>query len=230
MTRSVESSAIKKIGRKDLVMLHKNKNKKMAGTMAITRSILVSLLIAGFGLSGPLAAQEAPGGDDGYLIGPGDTLNVFVWRQEELSSQVPVRPDGRISTPLVEDMPAVGKTPTQLATDIEEVLSEYIRSPQVTIIVEQFVGTFNAQIRVLGQAVNPGAVPYRDRMTLLDVLIEAGGLTEFAAGNRSKLLRTVDGEQTETRVKLDRLVNRGDLSENRPVQPGDVIVIPEAIF
>ena len=165
-----------------------------------------------------------------YLIGPGDSLNVFVWRQPELSVVVPVRPDGMISTPLVEDMIAVGKTPTQLSEDIEAVLSEVIRQPEVTIIVEGFVGTFGAQIRVLGQANMPGSVPYRDRMTLLDVMLEVGGLTPFAAGNRSKLVRTVGNETSETRVKLDRLLNRGDLDENVVLMPGDVIVIPQAIF
>jgi polysaccharide export outer membrane protein len=165
-----------------------------------------------------------------YQIGPGDNLTVFVWRQPELSTKVPVRPDGMISTPLVEDMMAVGKSPTALARDIEEVLSEYIRSPQVTIIVEQFVGTFGAQIRVLGEVQNPGPVPYRERMTLLDVLLEVGGLTEFASGNRSKLVRTVDGKAEETRVRLDRLLNRGDLSENLEVRPGDVVVVPASVF
>ncbi|MGD8325217.1 MAG: SLBB domain-containing protein, partial [Gammaproteobacteria bacterium] len=121
-------------------------------------------------------------------------------------------------------------TPTELARDIENVLSEYIRSPQVTIVVEQFVGTFNAQIRVLGEVANPGSIPYRERMTLLDVMLEVGGLTEFASGNRSKLVRTVDGEAEETRVRLDRLLNRGDLSENRDVQPGDVVVVPASVF
>jgi len=165
-----------------------------------------------------------------YLIGPGDTLNVFVWREPGLSVNIPVRPDGMISTPLVEDIVAVGKTPTQLARDIETVLSEYIRSPQVTIIVQQFVGTFGAQVRVLGQAIKPGAVPYRDRMTLLDVMLEVGGLTEFAAGNRSKLVRNMDGKSDEQRVRLDDLLNKGDLGENLEVKPGDVIVIPEAVF
>jgi polysaccharide export outer membrane protein len=155
---------------------------------------------------------------------------VFVWRQPDLTANIPVRPDGMISTPLVEDMVAVGKTPTELADDIEEVLSEYIRSPQVTIIVEGFVGTFNAQVRVLGQAVNPGVVAYRDRMTLLDVMLEVGGLTEFASGNRARLVRKVDGKNEETRIRLDNLLNKGDLDENFVVQPGDVIVIPEAVF
>lgn len=168
--------------------------------------------------------------DDDYQIGPGDSLSVFVWRQPELSTIVPVRPDGQISTPLVEDIEAVGKTPTQLAREIEEVLSKYIRTPQVTVMVERFVGTFSAQIRVLGQVTNPGPIPYRERMTLLDVLLEAGGLTQFAAGNRSKLVRNDAGRPVEHRVKLKRLLEKGDLSENLPVQPGDVIIVPEALF
>ena len=185
----------------------------------------------------PVSSQEVSGAIPpvsgvaaDYVIGPGDSLNVFVWRQPELSTQVPVRPDGRISTPLVQDMVAVGKTPTKLARDIEAVSAEFIRSPQVTIIVQGFVGTFGDQIRVLGQVVKPGPITYRDRMTLLDVLLEVGGLTEFAAGNRAKLIRNTDDGTTEERVKLDNLLNRGDLGENRFVEPGDVLVVPEAIF
>jgi polysaccharide export outer membrane protein len=141
-----------------------------------------------------------------------------------------VRPDGRVSTPLIEDIEAVGKTPTQLATEMERVLSEYIRSPEVNVIVQQFVGTFADQIRVLGQAVMPGAVPYREGITLLDVMIEVGGLTKFAAGNRAKVVRNVDGRGTEMRVKLDDLMNRGRIERNMPMQPGDVVIIPEAVF
>jgi polysaccharide export outer membrane protein len=177
----------------------------------------------------PLAAA-APNGAAGYLIGPGDTLQVFVWGQPELSVTVPVRPDGRVSTPLIEDLEAVGKTPTQLAAQMEEVLSEYIRSPEVNVIVQNFVGTFANQIRVLGQAAKPGAVPYRERMTLLDVIIEVGGLTRFAAGNRSRLVRTVDGRSKESRVRLDDLVNKGRIEENVQMQPGDIVIIPEAVF
>jgi polysaccharide export outer membrane protein len=176
----------------------------------------------------PAAAVSSPTGD--YLIGPGDTLEIFVWRQPDLSVTVPVRPDGRISTPLVEDVVATGKTPTQLATEIERILSEYIRSPEVNVIVQDFVGVSGAQVRVLGQAQEPRAVPYRDGLTLLDVIIEAGGLTEFAAGNRSRLIRTVDGKSEEIRVRLDDLVNRGELSRNMRMQPGDVLIIPEAVF
>lgn len=173
-------------------------------------------------------AKNAAGTE--YKIGPGDKLNVFVWGQKDLSAEVPVRPDGKISTPLVEDMVAVGKTPTQLARDIENVLKEYIRTPHVTVIVEQSVGTFASQIRVLGEVMKPGAVPYRERMTLLDVMLQVGGLTEFAAGNRSKLIRTVNGKRQVFRVRLDKLLNHGDLSENMPVKPGDVITVPKALF
>jgi polysaccharide export outer membrane protein len=173
-------------------------------------------------------ATASPTGE--YLIGPGDTLEIIVWRQEDLSVTVPVRPDGRISTPLVEDLVAVNKTPTQLAREIESALSTYVRSPQVNVIVQNFVGTPGAQVRVLGQAVQPRTVPYRDRMTLLDLILEAGGLTEFAAGNRSRVIRNVDGESREIRVRLDNLVKRGDVGENILLAPGDIVIIPEAVF
>ena len=175
----------------------------------------------------PVATAATP---TDYTIGPGDTLKVFVWRHDDLSATVPVRPDGRISTPLVEDMQAAGKTPTQLARDVEGVLKEFIRTPTVNIIVEKFVGTFGEQIRVVGQAANPQALPYRDGMTLLDVMIAVGGLGEFAAGNRAKLIRKVDGKQTEIKVRVDDLLNDGDISQNVAVRPGDVVIIPEARF
>jgi polysaccharide export outer membrane protein len=194
---------------------------------------LLASLIAGAALAQgdaePPTPPTPPEDQRDYQIGPGDTLNVFVWREESLSRTVPVRPDGLISTPLVEDMAAVGKTPSELARDIEEVLSEYLRSPKVTVIVERFVGTFSAQIRVLGAVERPGPIPYRERMTLLDVVLEAGGLTEFAAGNRATLTRTVDGKQEKHRVKLARLL-KGDLALNLAVRPGDVIVVPTAAF
>lgn len=165
-----------------------------------------------------------------YRIGPGDVLDIFVWRNPEISSQVPVRPDGRISTPLVEDMVANGKTPSELARDMEEVLAKYIKSPSVNVIVTSFEGTFSGQIRVVGQAANPQAVPYREGMTALDVLITVGGLGEFAAGNRSKLVRNENGEATEYRLRLDDLLNKGDIKHNVELRPGDVIIIPEAFF
>jgi len=199
---------------------------------------LVPVLVFGALLAGCGHTQEqrnalpaATASETGeYLIGPGDTLQVFVWGQPDLSVTVPVRPDGRVSTPLIEDIEAVGKTPTQLAREMEQVLSEYIRAPEVNVIVQGFVGTFGRQIRVLGQAAQPRAVPYRDRMTLLDVMIEVGGLTRFAAGNRSRVIRTVDGESREIRVRLDDLLNRGRIEENMVMQPGDIVIIPEAVF
>jgi polysaccharide export outer membrane protein len=176
----------------------------------------------------PPAATASSTGE--YLIGPGDTLQVFVWRQPDLSVTVPVRPDGRISTPLVEDVLAVGKTPSQLAREIEAALSEYVRSPEVNVIVQGFVGTPGAQIRVMGQATRPSSVPYREGMTLLDVMIEVGGLTQFAAGNRSRLVRTVDGRSEEIRVRIEDLVEKGEIERNLVMRPGDVLIIPEAVF
>jgi polysaccharide export outer membrane protein len=195
--------------------------------------VLLASLLGGCGgtparLDIPTAASASETGE--YLIGPGDTLQIFVWGQPELSVTVPVRPDGRVSTPLIEDLVAVGKTPTQLAQEMEGVLAEYLRSPEVNVIVQEFVGTFGTQIRVLGQVVRPGVVPYRERMTLLDVMIEVGGLTQFAAGNRSRLVRTVDGTSQEFRVRVDDLVNEGRIEENVAMQPGDIVIVPEAVF
>jgi len=170
----------------------------------------------------------APSSAD-YLIGPGDTLQVFVWRNPELSVTVPVRPDGKISTPLVEDMAAVGKTPSVLARDIEKVLAEYVRSPQVNIIVTQPQSVFS-QVKVIGQVSKPAAIPYRAGMTILDAVLAVGGLSTFAAGDRSRLVRTEDGKQVEIRVKLDALVNSGDMSQNLALRPGDVLVVPESRF
>ena len=165
-----------------------------------------------------------------YIIGPGDRLSVFVWRNEDISVTVPVRPDGKISTPLVEDMQAVGKTPTQLARDIEGVLAAFVRMPQVNIIVEEFVGTFGEQIRVVGQAAEPQALAYRERLTLLDVMIEVGGLTEFASGNRARVVRNENGQSREIRVRLDDLMNDGDMTQNLAMRPGDVVIIPGSFF
>ena len=166
-----------------------------------------------------------------YRIGSGDQLNVFVFNQPELSLTVPVRPDGLISTPLIENMQAAGKTPSELARDMEKMLAEYIRSPTVNIIVTNFVGTYGDQIRVVGQAANPQALAYRSGMTVLDVMIAVGGLGEFAAGNRARLVRKLpNGETQEMRVRLDDLLNDGDIKANMIVQPGDVIIIPESRF
>ena len=165
-----------------------------------------------------------------YYIGPGDSLQVFVWRNPEISTTVAVRPDGKISTPLVEDIVAVGRTPTELARIIETELSEYIRSPKVNVVVTNFVGQFSQQIRVVGQAAKPQAIPYRSSISLLDVMIEVGGLGEFAAGNRAKVIRRGNGKQQDIRVRIDDLLNEGDMSQNLTMRPGDVVIIPESWF
>jgi polysaccharide export outer membrane protein len=173
---------------------------------------------------------SAQGPTPEYRIGPGDTLQIFVWDHEDLTSEVQVRPDGRISTPLVEDMPAADKTPTILAGDIEVVLSEYVRSPVVTVIVQSFVGASDQQVRVVGEASAPKAIQYREGMTVLDVVIEVGGLSEFASGNRAKIVRTVNGVQAEIRVRLDDLLNKGRVEANVAMLPGDILVIPRGVL
>jgi polysaccharide export outer membrane protein len=167
---------------------------------------------------------------DDYVIGPGDGLQVFVWGHEDLTATVTVRPDGEISTPLVEDMRAAGKTPTELARAVEIVLADYVRSPTVTIIVEQFVGEYNRQVRVVGQAAEPQALSYRNGMTLLDVMIEVGGLAEFASGNKAKIVRVQDGEEVIIRVRINDLLNKGRMDQNVRMMPGDVLIIPESVF
>ena len=164
-----------------------------------------------------------------YIIGPGDTVQIFVWRNPELSVSVPVRPDGKISTPLVENMVAIGKSPSQLARDIETVLSEFVRTPQVNVIVGNAVSTFS-QVKVVGQVRTPQALPYREGLKVLDVVLATGGLTEFAAPNRAKIVRTVNGKQTEIRVKLSALMNKGDLKQNYELKPGDVFIVPQSMF
>lgn len=168
--------------------------------------------------------------DGVYLIGPGDNLEVFVWQNPDLKANVPVRPDGKISTPLIEDMVAVGKTPTQLARDMEQVLSKYIKRPSVNIIVSNFVGQFSEQIRVVGQAAKPQALSYRESITLLDVMIEVGGLTEFASGNKAKIVRRYGGTEENIPVRIHDLLNRGRIKENVKLKPGDIIIIPESFF
>lgn len=175
-----------------------------------------------------VSPNEGPGPD--YIIGPLDSVNIFVWRNAEVSTSVTVRPDGRISVPLIEDLPATGRTPTQLARDIEEKLAVYIRNPIVTVIVGGFIGPFAQQVRVIGEAAAPAAIPYVANMTLLDVMINVGGLTEFAAGNRASLIRNENGVQAQYTVRLGDLVRDGDISANVRIFPGDVIIIPESIF
>lgn len=195
----------------------------------------LSIFVAGCGGGGGAAmngqiGSDAPSQDDHYVIGPGDGLEVFVWGHEDLSTEVSVRPDGNISTPLVEDMQASGRTPTQLARAIEEALSEYVRSPTVTVIVQQFVGEYQQQIRVVGQATEPMSLNYRSGMSLLDVMIEVGGLSEFASGNRARIVRRENGEETVINVRINDLLNRGDMSQNVRMRPGDVLIIPESVF
>lgn len=177
-----------------------------------------------------VTTQEGPGEE--YIIGPLDTLTIFVWRNPELGAKVQVRPDGRISTPLVADMPAVGKTPTMLAQDMKMQLSEFIRDPLVSVIVDNFSGTFSQQIRIVGATEKPASLPYRANMTLLDAMIAVGGLSEFAAGNKARLVRhdRNTGEQREFPIKLGNLLKRGDSKANVRLEPGDVIIIPESMF
>ncbi len=165
-----------------------------------------------------------------YIIGPGDTVKIIVWHDNDLSQSVVVRPDGKISTPLAEDIPAAGKTPTILARDLEVALGRYIQSPVVTVIVDKFVGPYNQQIRVIGQATKPQTLQYREHMSLMDVMIAVGGITDFAAGNRATIVRMVDGKQVQYRVKLQNLMRDGDISANVPMLPGDVLIIPESFF
>lgn len=165
-----------------------------------------------------------------YRIGPGDTLRIFVWRNPDLSTDVPVRPDGRISVPLLEDVVASGKTPTELAREIEKSLSRFVQNPLATVIVTNFVGPYTEQVRVVGAATAPRAISFRANMTLLDAMIEVGGLNEFAGGNRSTLVRMVEGEQKQFRVRIGDLIRNGDISANVNLLPGDVIIIPESIL
>ncbi|HKD54403.1 MAG TPA: XrtA/PEP-CTERM system exopolysaccharide export protein [Steroidobacteraceae bacterium] len=164
-----------------------------------------------------------------YIIGPGDVLQVFVWRNPELSVTVPVRPDGKISTPLVENMVAVGKTAPQLSRDMEGVLSEYVRSPKVNIIVTHADSVFS-HVNVVGQVTHPQPVAYREGMTVLDAVLAVGGLTQFASGNRARIVRMENGKETVIKVKVADLVNNGDVRQNVPLKPGDVLVIPQSMF
>jgi polysaccharide export outer membrane protein len=177
-----------------------------------------------------VATKEQPGEE--YVIGPLDQLNIFVWRNPELSAKVQVRPDGRITTPLVNDMPAVGKTPAMLADDMKKQLSEYVNNPIVSVIVENFSGTYSQQVRVVGATEKPASIPYRANMTLLDAMIAVGGLSQYAAGNKAKLVRydRATGKQTEFGLQISKLLKQGDSSANVRLEPGDVIIIPESMF
>ena len=165
-----------------------------------------------------------------YLIGPGDSLRIFVWRNPEVSNTVVVRPDGMITTTLIEDLPVTGKTPSRVAREIEKALAKYIKDPMVTVMMTGFVGPYSEQIRVVGEAAKPQALPYRQRMTLLDVMIAVGGLTDYADGNRASIVRMVDGKQRQYTVHIDDLLKDGDISANVDMLPGDTLIIPESWF
>jgi polysaccharide export outer membrane protein len=183
-------------------------------------------------LSAPASAADTPAPQAvsaDYRIGPGDSLHVFVFENDQLSVTVPVRPDGKISTPLVEDMVAVGKTPSQLARDIEAALGTYVKSPKVNVVVMVALSVYS-QVKVIGEVKEPQALPYHEGMTVLEALLDAKGLTQFAAGNRARIIRTADGKTQEIKVKLESLVNRGDVTQNLPLQPGDVLVVPQTRF
>lgn len=195
--------------------------------LGLMTALFLSLGGCGTYPSGPSSSASVPAHD--YLIGPGDIVNIIVWRNPEVSMSVPVRPDGKITTPLVEDLPATGRTSTQLAREVEKALSKYIQDPVVTVIVTNFVGPYSEQIRVIGQTTKPQSLPYRENMTLLDVMITVGGLTDFAAGNSATILRTAGGRE-QFGVRLDDLINGGDISANVEVRPGDVLIIPESFF
>ncbi len=202
-------------------------------------SAIAALTLSGCagGANGPqlpaanfVAGQESPGED--YVIGPLDELTIFVWRNPELGADVQVRPDGRITTPLITDMPAVGKTPKMLADDITLQLSQYIQEPLVSVIVKKFAGTFSQQVRIVGATEKPASLPYRANMTVLDAMIAVGGMSEFASGNRARLIRfdKESGKQKEYSLRLNDLLRKGDSRANVMLMPGDVIIIPESTF
>ena len=205
--------------------------RRLAGLLGIVAGISLAACATGPTLppappAAPIAAEDVPQ----YIIGPLDNIEVFVWGSPELSSSAVVRPDGRVTLPLAEEIPAAGKTPVQLARDIEKVLGKFVVDPIVMVSVSGFVGPFDQQVRIVGEASDPQAIPYRANMTILDVMIAVSGLTEFADGNRTRLIRVEDGVQVAYRVRLDDLVRDGDISANVSVSPGDVIIIPESWF
>jgi polysaccharide export outer membrane protein len=214
-------------------MTAKNNVLRSMGRKLFAAMLLIgAILVAGCagGAPGRIQDTNTPSPVSEYHIGPGDELNVFVFNHPDLTLNVPVRPDGLISMPLVESIPATGKTPTELGRDIEQKLSEYVRSPKVNVIVTKFVGTYADQIRVVGEAVHPQALPYRNGMKLLDVVIQVGGLGQYAAGNRARIIRNESGKQTEIKVHLSDLINHGDAVQNIDMRPGDVLIIPQSIF
>ena len=204
----------------------------MGRSFSVALAVTVAFAVTGCGgapqLPSAPPASSLPSAE--YRIGPGDSLNIFVWRNPELTVTVPVRPDGRVSIPLVEDVVAIGKTPTALAREYEQRLAKYIKEPLVTVIVENFVGLIPEQVRIIGEAAQPRALPYRADMTVLDAMIAVGGLTRYAAGNGSVIVRTVNGQQNTYAVHLADLIKDGDISSNVALQPGDIVIIPQRLF
>jgi len=208
----------------------------LRNTVAIAAHRALTPVIVGLALGGcamqppyPPAPRDAATADYAYHIGPLDVINVIVWRNPELSMVVPVRPDGKISTPLVDDLPALGKTPTELERDMEKALVKYIRDPVVTVVVTNFVGPTEEQVRVTGEAAKPQILAYRKNMTVLDVMIAVGGLTDFADGNGARIYRPAEGGKLYN-VRLKDLVKRGDISANVEMKPGDILIIPQSWF
>lgn len=187
--------------------------------------------VAGCAGSGkyPVAPAKASSPDYNYIVGPGDSLNIIVWRNPDLSLSVPVRPDGKVSTPLIDELLAQGKTSSQIARDVEKALAKYVRDPVVTVIVTSFVGPYSEQIRVVGEAARPQFLAYKQNMTMLDVMIAVGGLTDFADGNSATLVRAAEGNKRYN-VRLRDLVKRGDIGANVEVLPGDILIIPQGWF
>lgn len=204
----------------------------MTGRSARVGALALGCLVTAcsFGQTLPPAPAIPMQETEAYRIGPGDLVHIFVWRNPELSVTVPVRPDGRISMPLVQDVAAGGETPATLAQQITRRLAKYITDPNVTVIPVRFVGPFAYQVRVIGEAATPRALPYRENMTLLDAMIEAGGLTKYAAGNRATLVRSANGTQRSYQVFLDSLIKQGDIDANVALLPGDIIIIPQTYF
>jgi polysaccharide biosynthesis/export protein len=200
------------------------------GPTAYIASLAFAFCVAGCTTPGyPPAPRDAATTDYNYHIGPLDTVNVIVWRNPELSMVVPVRPDGKLTTPLIDDVQALGKTPTELERDMEKALVKYIRDPVVTVIVTSFIGPANEQIRIIGEATKPQILAYRKDMTLLDVMIAVGGLTDFADGNAASVFRVADGGKLYS-VRLKDLVKRGDITANVEMRPGDIVIIPQSWF
>jgi polysaccharide biosynthesis/export protein len=202
-----------------------------ARALALSAALSSLLVLAGCGSTAnlPAAPRQATVDEHRYVIGPMDTVNIIVWRNPELTTTVPVRPDGRITTPLAEDVQAIGRSPSELARDVEKALSKYIRDPAVTVVVTGFQGPYGEQVRVIGEAAKPAAVPYRQGMTMLDVMINVGGLTDFANGNGAILVRGSEGGKQYS-VRLRDLIKRGDIGANVEMRPGDVVIIPQSWF